>query len=116
MRTILAGLRSARQLPALQRAIEHAGWTPTAVLSQGSPAHAAWAAMNAVPVETHATKWEVYGAARAARSRNVEMATHADALIACWDGKSPGTRHMIETARRMGLRVHVERIERDRKQ
>lgn len=39
--------------------------------------------------------------------RNSDMARNADALIAFWDGKSPGTRNMIENARRLGLPVRV---------
>ena len=35
------------------------------------------------------------------------MAHVADALIAVWDGSSPGTRHMIATARQRGLRLFV---------
>jgi len=35
------------------------------------------------------------------------MAKVSEALVAAWDGKSPGTKHMIDTATRMGLRVHV---------
>jgi hypothetical protein len=37
------------------------------------------------------------------------MASMADALIAVWDGKSRGTKNMIETAEKMGLRVYVHR-------
>ena len=39
--------------------------------------------------------------------RNVEMANNADALAAFWDGKSRGTKHMIETARKFGLQVKI---------
>ena len=39
--------------------------------------------------------------------RNVEMAKNADALIALWDGKSRGTKHMIDTAEKYGLLVRV---------
>lgn len=39
--------------------------------------------------------------------RNALMAKHANMLIAFWDGKSRGTRNMIETARKAGLSVHV---------
>ena len=37
--------------------------------------------------------------------RNLDMARNADALIAFWDGRSPGTANMIETARREHLTV-----------
>ena len=51
-------------------------------------------------------EWKKWGR-RAGYRRNVQMAQHADALIAIWDGKSPGTRHMIETANAHGLAVFV---------
>jgi hypothetical protein len=35
------------------------------------------------------------------------MAQNADALIAVWDGQSPGTKHMIDVAKARGLRVFV---------
>lgn len=42
--------------------------------------------------------------------RNAEMAKYADCLIAFWDGRSPGTRDMIETAKAQGLQVRIVRI------
>lgn len=56
--------------------------------------------------------WEQYGK-RAGCVRNAEMAKYAVAddcygvLVAFWDGKSKGTGHMIDTAKRYGLEVHV---------
>jgi hypothetical protein len=40
----------------------------------------------------------------------VEMADYAEVLIACWDGTSKGTKHMIDIAREKGLKVFVFRI------
>jgi hypothetical protein len=37
------------------------------------------------------------------------MAENADALVAYWDGKSPGTKHMIATAMNKGLLVRIKR-------
>lgn len=51
--------------------------------------------------------WDTYGKS-AGFVRNVEMAENADALVAFWDGKSSGTKHMIETARKYGLKVLVQ--------
>lgn len=51
--------------------------------------------------------WERYGKA-AGYLRNTEMAKNADALVAFWDGKSLGTRHMIEIAKANGLKVRVK--------
>ena len=39
--------------------------------------------------------------------RNVQMADNADALIAFWDGKSRGTAHMINTAKKKRLPVRI---------
>lgn len=39
--------------------------------------------------------------------RNVQMAEYADALIAFWDGKSPGTKNMIELATKRDFKIKV---------
>jgi len=48
--------------------------------------------------------WDHHGRS-AGYIRNKEMANHADALIALWDGKSSGTRHMIEIASKKGMKT-----------
>lgn len=50
--------------------------------------------------------WDKYGKS-AGFKRNVEMSNYADALIAFWDGKSKGTKHMIDLAKRYELKVKV---------
>lgn len=40
-------------------------------------------------------EWDKYGKS-AGYKRNLTMSENADALIAFWDGKSRGTRHMID--------------------
>lgn len=52
--------------------------------------------------------WDKYWK-RAGPIRNEEMAKNADALVALWDGKSPGTRNMIETAEKYNLAVRIKR-------
>jgi len=39
--------------------------------------------------------------------RNRDMAMFSDALIAFWNGKSPGTGHMINLAREFGLKIRI---------
>ena len=39
--------------------------------------------------------------------RNSEMADYAHALVAFWDKKSKGTKHMIDLATKKGLKVRV---------
>lgn len=53
--------------------------------------------------------WKTYGHSAGPR-RNEKMARMAGTLIAFWDGKSRGTKNMIETANKFGLRVKVVTI------
>ena len=54
--------------------------------------------------------WKSYGKA-AGPKRNEQMANYANALIAFWDGKSKGTKHMVEVAKRRGLKVKLINFE-----
>ena len=58
--------------------------------------------------EIYPADWKTNGRA-AGPIRNAQMATVADALIAFWDGKSRGTKNMIDTATKRGLQVAVVR-------
>lgn len=51
-------------------------------------------------------EWNEYGKS-AGCIRNNHMAAYANLLIAFWDGTSKGTKHMINSAKKHGLRVHV---------
>lgn len=61
-------------------------------------------------VERCPADWENYGRS-AGMARNKNMAARSDALIAFWDGKSPGTKNMINLARERGLKVRVKRFD-----
>lgn len=50
--------------------------------------------------------WKQYGK-RAGYIRNAEMAKYAEACIVFWDGKSKGTKHMIDLAKRYGIILKV---------
>jgi len=65
-----------------------------------------WAKLNNMPIVRFPADWARFKQG-AGRLRNKEMAEFADALIAVWDGKSPGTKNMIGTAKGMGLYVYV---------
>ena len=60
--------------------------------------------------------WDRFGK-RAGYIRNEEMAKYSVAdnnygmLVAFWDGKSRGTKHMIDLAKKHGLEVHVIRFD-----
>lgn len=59
-------------------------------------------------IETYPADWRKHGRV-AGPIRNFQMAGIADALIAFWDGKSRGTKNMIDLANRKGLEVAVIR-------
>lgn len=59
-------------------------------------------------VAYYPANWKQYGK-RAGYLRNEQMAQKADALVAFWDGESRGTKHMIDLAKRCGLKVRVKK-------
>lgn len=61
---------------------------------------------NGLGLKQFPADWDKHGK-RAGYLRNAEMADYADALLAFWDGKSKGTKHMIDTATKKGLVVKV---------
>ena len=62
-------------------------------------------------IDRYIPKWRVNGVYNnaAGYQRNELMADNATHLIAFWDGKSKGTKHMINIANRKGLEVQVVR-------
>jgi hypothetical protein len=67
-----------------------------------------WAIVNWCPVKEFPANWNAHGNS-AGHIRNNDMAEYADVLVAFWDGKSKGTKSMIDIALRKGLEVHVHR-------
>lgn len=114
MRTIIAGSRTANDPNDLSIAISECGWKPTIVLSgcaRGADKLGEdWANANSVTIERYPARWDSLGRS-AGYARNIQMAKSGEALIALWDGESRGTKHMIETAKKHGLKVHVRKIQ-----
>ena len=67
-----------------------------------------YALQNGYKVSYFPAQWGEYGNA-AGFIRNDKMAKNADALVAFWNGKSRGTKHMIQTAKRYGLKIRIKR-------
>ena len=57
-------------------------------------------------LEVYPADWDRYGKSAGYR-RNITMAQIADIGICLWDGKSRGTRHMINTVERLAKPCHV---------
>lgn len=115
MRTIIAGSRACSDYNTLLRAISDIDRIITTVISgtaQGADKLGErWAEKNNIPVERYPAFWELYGKS-AGYVRNETMATRAlhGALLALWDGKSKGTKHMIDLAIEYDLKVHIHLI------
>lgn len=113
MKTIIAGSRTINDPSLVEEAVRKSGFKITEVLSGGARGidrlAEAWARRSNLPVRCFPADWKRYGK-RAGFLRNEEMAEHAEALIAVWDGESLGTRHMIEVAERKGLKIWILRL------
>ena len=110
MKTIVAGSRKITSLVIVYRGIQSAPWFATEIVSGGAQgvdrAGEKYAEDTGTPLKVFPADWNKHGRG-AGFIRNAQMAEYADALIAIWDGESRGTTHMIETAKRQGLVVHV---------
>jgi hypothetical protein len=68
-----------------------------------------WARQNNIAIKSFRPNWYPLGVYNklAGFERNEEMGDYADALIAVYDGKSGGTKHMINYMKRLGKRYFV---------
>jgi hypothetical protein len=111
LRTIIAGSRSITSLRIVAETIRESGFKITQVVSGGARGVDSlgeeWAAIWKVPVVRFIPDWGKHGK-RAGYLRNSDMANYADALIAIWDGKSRGTKHMIDLAKAKGIKVYIK--------
>lgn len=110
MKVIIAGSREGFVLEDVEAAILNSGFDITEVVSGTARGvdtlGEIWAEKNGIPVKNFPADWKLHGA-RAGFVRNAAMARYADALIAVWDGRSPGTRNMIGHMERLGKPNHV---------
>jgi hypothetical protein len=65
-----------------------------------------WAEEHEYPIASFPADWDKYGKT-AGYIRNTQMADYGDYLLAFWDGKSKGTRHMINIALDHAMPVRV---------
>ena len=110
MNVIIAGSRSITDLSVIRKAVADSRFDIDIIVSGCAPGVDSTA--EALATELHAyirrfpADWKKFGK-RAGYLRNTQMAEYADALIAIWDGKSPGTKHMLNIAKKHDLEVHL---------
>src|SRR4051812_38574035 len=110
MKLIIAGSRSINpSVEFIDQHIRHG--VITRVISGGARgvdlAGERWAESKGLPYVRFVPGWGFHGKKFAAFIRNHDMGFYADGLLAIWDGKSPGTRHMILTMRELGKPVKI---------
>jgi len=114
MKVIVAGSRSIKNYDLVDKAIKDSGFEVTEILSGCAGGvdelGEQYAARHSVKISYFPANWSTYGRS-AGMVRNTEMAKHAEALIAVWDGKSVGTKDMIDTAVNKGIPVKVTMFE-----
>ncbi len=108
MKVIIAGSRTISDRESVEAAIKASGFEITEVvcgMARGVDTEGFnWAKDNNIPVKEFHADWEKYGRA-AGPIRNKQMAEYADALIAIMAPNSKGTKNMIETAIKRGLKL-----------
>lgn len=68
-----------------------------------------YAKANGFETELHPADWNTYGKSAGPR-RNYKMAQVADFVICFWDGKSRGTKSMIEYAKQLNKPLKIKMI------
>lgn len=110
MKTIIAGSRSILSYQKMLEAVRESQFFISEVVSGGAKGvdqlGEKYAQEYHLPLKRFLPDWTRFGK-RAGILRNTEMGNYAEALIALWDGNSRGTQHMIEYAKKKGLRVYV---------
>lgn len=106
MKTIIAGCREFTDYNLLKSKVDYyrKDNAITEVVCGGATGADAlgenYAVQNGIPVKGFPADWNKHGKA-AGPIRNRQMAEYADCLIAVWDGKSRGTKNMIDEMNRL---------------
>jgi predicted Rossmann fold nucleotide-binding protein DprA/Smf involved in DNA uptake len=130
MRVVICGSRSENDSKLIEMSVAESGFDITEVISGGAKGidtrAVEWAVENDIEVTVFeadwnnldypdaiikTTKWGQKFDARAGLRRNELMAVYAEGVIAIWDGKSKGTKHMIAMARKRELPIFVYRTD-----
>ena len=110
MKVLICGSRNINDPALVSQAVSQSGTIPTHIISGGARGvdklAADYAASQGIEFTEFPADWDRYGK-RAGFIRNYTMVGNADAVIAVWDGTSPGTKHSIDLARSCGKRVFV---------
>lgn len=113
MKVLICGSRSINDPAVVAQAVAKSGMKPTHIVSGGARGvdilARFFARSKGIELTEYIADWDRYGK-RAGYLRNCVMVGAADAVIAVWDGESPGTKHSIDYATARGKKVFVFRV------
>jgi hypothetical protein len=108
LKVIVAGSRNFTDYEFLQTILKTRYTDPVEIVSGGARGADTlgeqYASEHSLPLRVFKANWAKYKKG-AGYIRNEDMSDYADELVVFWDGKSGGTRHMMEVARKAGMRV-----------
>lgn len=112
MRVIIAGSREITDIRLVMDLIDASYFEITEVISGCAPNGVDASALMkpwACFVRKMPADWVKWGKSAGYR-RNIDMSNVADALIAVWDGRSPGTEHMIRIMKNADKPVELTKV------
>ena len=65
-----------------------------------------YALSHGLPITEFLPEYEKYGRS-APLKRNLEIIKYADIVLAFWDGRSKGTKHVIDNCKKSGVEVKI---------
>ena len=113
MKTIIAGSRNITDYKLIEDAVRCSGFDVSEIVSGAARGvdqlGEEYAKKRNIPIKKMPADWDKFGKSAGYR-RNAEMALYADALVAIWDGKRKGTKHMIDLAIKHNLCYYIYTI------
>lgn len=113
MRVIIAGSRFITDYELVVKAVKESGFDITEVVCGAANGVDSlgerYAKENGIKLSYFYADWKGLGKL-AGNKRNEQMGNYGEALIAVWDGKSKGTKHMIALAKKKNLLTYVKNI------
>lgn len=111
MKVVIAGSRTIDDYTLLLLAIKQFPFPITEIVSGKARGvdtlGEIWARANNIPIKEFPADWSTYGSA-AGPIRNKKMADYCDAAIVLWDGKSAGSKHMINEMNKLKKYVYIQ--------
>lgn len=112
MRVIVAGSREFNDYPKLKKKLDIILKNQKDITIISGTANGAdklgerYASEKHYNLEQYPAMWDLFGK-KAGYMRNEEMAKVADACVVFWDGKSKGTKHMIDISKKYNLKLRI---------